>query len=685
MKNEINFLILQHNFFNVKVKIMKKFIGFLFLFLAFNVNFLFSQNVDNEILMAIGKRKITRGEFLRIFEKNYQMKANSTQDRQKALQEYLQLFINFKIKVVEAESMGLDTTTAFKNELENYRKQLAKPYLTDKNIIEDLAKEAYQRIQTEVKVSHILVNVGIDASPQDTILAYQKAMKIRQRLLNNEDFGKVAVETSDDPAAQRTKGDIGYIVVFKTPYEFESHCYSAKVNEISLPVRTFLGYHIVKVTEKRPSQGKIRVAHIMISSPQNSAPSEMEKAKQKIFDIAKQLKNGANFEALAEQHSDDKGTGNDGGKLNWFGTGEMVAEFENAAFALQKDGDISEPVQTAYGWHIIKRLEKKVNPPYEKVEAEMKSLAATGDRAEMGKYRIIEKIKKENQFKQLSNLSAFYNVLDSTVFHGTWDVKKAASLTQPLFSFGNKTYSQQDFANYIATRQAENRKIPVENYVARMYKYFVSEIALQYEEVILETKYPEFKSTLEEYHDGILLFDLMDKMIWSESIRDTAGMKQFFEKQKNNPSYLWKERIEASVFQFENNDALSAAQKLLKKREKKNLSNEDIVKEVNKEKPNSLKFLTSGTYEKATNDTLDVVFKKRESKEIDEKEQFVVQNDKKILIFITKFIPSERKTFYEVRGILTADYQNYLEEQWLKKLKEKHSVQVNQEVFSKIK
>jgi len=653
---------------------MKKKFFFLFFLLIIFIQSPQSQD-NNEILLTIHDRKITKAEFERIYRKNNR---NSSIIDKKSLEEYLDLFINFKLKVIEAKELGLDITASFIKEFEGYRKQLAKPYLIDNKTNEELISEAYKRIKQEVRASHILIRVDINATPEDTLFAYNKTLNIRERLLEGEPFEIVAKRTSDDPSVKNNGGDLGYFTAFQMPYSFETAAYNTNVSELSMPVTTRFGYHIIKVTDKRVAQGQIKVAHILLTVSQGAKQEEKEKARKKIVDIYEQLKNDEDFGELAKKYSEDPGTAKNGGELPWFGVGRiMVREFENAAFALKKNGDISGPVRTSVGWHIIKRIDKKEIESFDEMKTQLENKISKDERALISKMSFIQKLKREYKFEEDTKmLNAFYQVVDNSVFEGKWDIAKAKTLDGTLFILLDSKFSQQDFARFLAGEKIRKKPIPIKNYVDKMYEDFVNETVIQFEEKRLEDKYPEFKYLLNEYHDGILLFELTDRMVWSKAINDTIGLKEFYEKNKNN--YFWEKRIDATIFTCSNNKTAKKAKKLVNKRAKKEYSDEDILNKININAEENLLAIENEIFSKGDNEFTDLIkWDKGISKNIN-------QEGKTIFVVINQVIYQEPKSLQQAKGIITADYQTYLEKLWIEKLKKKYKVTVSKKVLSTI-
>lgn len=643
-------------------------------FLAFTGLVKAQQQANDPVLMTIGGKPVTKSEFLAIYNKNNNSKEAATD--KKGLNEYVDLFVNFKLKVREAEEMGLDTSAAFKNELEGYRKQLAQPYLTDNEVNEKLLKEAYERLQTDVRASHILVKVDQNALPKDTLEAYNKAIAIRNRILKGESFDAVAKQVSDDPSAKDNGGDLGYFTALQMVYPFENAAFNTKIGEISQPVRTRFGYHIIKVVDKRPAQGQVLVSHIMVKLSKDAPEEEKQKAKAKIDEIYQKVKAGEDFAELAKQFSDDKGSAKKGGELPMFGTGRMVMEFEKAAFALKNNGDVSEPIQSQYGWHIIKRLDKKELAPFEEMKNELKAKISKDTRSQMGRESFIAKLQKEYKFTE--NLKArdeFYKVMDSTIFEGKWTADKAKKLNKTLFTLGDKTFTQQDFAKYIESHQARRAKTNTQAVVNDLYKQFKDESIIAYEESRLEQKYPEFRALMQEYRDGILLFELTDRKVWSKAVKDSAGLQEFYEKNKEN--FKWGERVDATIYIAANDDIAKNVRKMLKDKKKKGYTDEKILAAINKDTQLNLK-IENGKFQKGENEWVDKV-KWQEGISED------IKKDKQTaFVVIHKVLPPEPKTLAEARGLVTAEYQNHLEKQWIDSLKKKYNVQINQEVLSSI-
>ncbi len=639
-----------------------------------------AQSGDPVIITVDGK-PVTRSEFESVYKKN---NGKDISADKKSVRDYLDLFINFKLKVKEAEQQGLDTLQSFRDELSGYRKQLAAPYLTDKNVNESLIQEAYERTKTEVRASHILVRCLDDALPKDTIVAYNKAIEFRKRILGGEDFAKVARESAieGDPSAKENGGDLGYFTALQMIYPFESMAYSTKVGDVSMPVRTSFGYHIIKVQDKRPNQGEVLVAHIMVRLNKESKSADSTNAAKKITEIYEKLKAGESFESLASQYSEDKQSAGNGGQLNWYGAGKMpVPEFEKPCFSLKANGDYTAPFATRYGWHIVKRLDKKELPSYESMRTELKQKVSKDSRSRAGRTALVAKVKKEYGFKenktQKGKISSFpaldeyYTIIDSSYFKGKWTAERAKGWNKELFSLNGKKYTQEEFSKFLESHQTRRSTFDVKYIVEQQYQHFVEENCVAYEESRLEAKYPDFKNLLQEYRDGILLFDLTDRKVWSKAVKDTTGLKEYYEKNKNN--YLWDERANVTTYKCANDKVAKEVRKLLEKHK----STEEIKKALGEKSQLDLSVET-------------VMYLKGENKMIDDNWKMGLSGDIKkdgmiYILDIDRLLPKSPKTLNEAKGMVTADYQNYLEKEWLSNLKTNHKVEVKEEVLNTIK
>jgi peptidyl-prolyl cis-trans isomerase SurA len=631
------------------------------------------QDTEKNILLTIGDRQVTQAEFERIYTKN---NPNPAYDSL-SLSEYMDLFVNYKLKVIEAEALGLDTLKSFQSELKGYRAQLEKPYFADNATDEALFQEAYERMQWDIRASHILILCNDDALPEDTLKAYKKIEAIRKKAMKGESFEKLARENSEDRSASKNEGDLGYFTAFSMVYPFESGAYKTDVGKISEIVRSRFGYHIIKVVDKRLSRGQVQVAHLMIGIPKGMNAQTEKELEAKINAISDSLANGADWNKMVTRYSDDKGTSTKGGELPPFTAGRMIPEFEKAAFELSKPGQISKPIRTAYGFHIIKLINKKPIGTYDELKATIKEKVSKDVRSNLGKQNVLARLKKEYKFTEFpATLKPFYTIIDSTILTGQWDKDKAKGLNAVMFTIADTVkYTQQDFAQSISKDGLRRQKKPLPILVEEDYKSFVESSIMKFESQQLTIKYPDFKNLLQEYHDGILLFNLTDQMVWTKATKDTVGLQAFYSENKNN--YLWGDRVEVATYSLNKASLKPKLEKMILKTFKKKLDPEKELKTfIDKAKDTALAIKVNIKK-----------YSKGDDKEIDDLAWVAgtlksLDNEGKITIYyVIKPVGPEPKLLDEAKGIITADYQNYLEKKWIETLKTKYKVELNKDVF----
>ncbi len=626
------------------------------------------QAQDQDYVIEVNNKKISKHEFLQIYLKNNQKPKFDKQ----SIDEYLELYKKFKLKVLEAEFQGYDTLPKLKKELLGYRKSLSTPYLIDKQENIKVVEEAYKRLQKEVKASHILIRLDQNASPEDTMKAYAKITSIRKRIENGEDFSKIAKEVSEDPSAITNGGDLGYFTAFQMVFPFEEAAYNTNVGQLSPIVRTRFGYHILKVVDQRSARGILKTAHIMIAVKRDGNSADLEAAKKKIDEIYAKLVSGEKFEELAANFSDDPGSSEKGGKLPEFGSGtttRMVPEFEDAAFLLNKDGEFSKPIQTDFGYHIIKRLELSPLASFETMKKELQSKVNRDDRSKKTQTALINKLKIEYNYSDNSKkgLKWFVKHIDSNYFKGKWTASKLKK-NNVLFTLKGQNFTQKQFADYIIS----NYRVPktdAKDLINKQYNAWVSSEILKYEDTQLETKYPEFKALMQEYHDGVLLYEIMTDKIWNKANKDTIGLKNFYENHKAN--YQWKDRIDAMVYECLDKNIANQVIKMLKNDtitskhiiEKLNEKSELNLKvKTNKYEINEISYLKGRTFKKGTNPSYEF-------------------GGKYYVIKVNELIPAGPKLLIDAKGIITSDYQNYLEQEWLKELTMKYPFKINEKII----
>ncbi len=647
--------------------------------------FIFSaQAQNNKTLLEIGGEKIGVDEFLHIYKKN-----NSSDFEKKDVNEYLELYINFKLKVLEAQNLKMDTGNVFKDEYAGYKYQLAKNYISENEIVKKQMERAYERNKTEFKFDHILIKVAKGANAKTRNIAYKKALGIKKRLDKGEDFEKIVAEVSDDKSASRTKGHFWYMAAAKIPFKIQEFAFDDKTGKYSDPILTKFGYHIVKVIDKREALGSVKVKHIMILASQDASKEEQELAKHKIDSIYAKIKEGEKFENLVKL-SDDKGTSNKGGELPWFTTGRMVPEFETAAFSLKEKEEITKPIKTMFGWHIIKLADTKDYPSYKESEKSIKEMIGRDpEMQEEAKEYVLRKLKKEFDFKEISNPKDLFKKLDSTVFDAKWEIKNEDAFTKSLFTIKSGQDSQKkiifnelDFANFIENSQKKQKSIDLKTYITQIYNDFIYKTLVDAEIETLPEKYPEYKYLINEYYAGILLFDITDSVVWRKAVEDTIGLKKFYQSRKKD--YAGMVKLDLSIFEYSGKKALNKAKPILTSKKSDNLTDEEIVNKISKGK-NTLKLLEAKTYSEGENKYADKVFELEKNGKIIENQKFVLLKNENVIIALNKIEKIGEKSFDQIKGIIIADYQNYLDTKWIKELRKKYKVEVNKDVLDGIK
>lgn len=635
---------------------MKK-VGLSFVLGAF---FLMSNAQD---VLTIAGKNISLEEFKGVFYKNN----HNTAITKEYLEDYMNLFINFKLKVREAEELGLDTNSSFITELEGYRKQLAKPYLKNNEFDSLMLTESYSRMQKDINASHILITVDEKATDKDEKAAYNKALEIRKSIINGKvSFSEAAKNNSDDKSAASNGGNLGYFTAFMMVYDFETAAYATAIGEISMPIKTKYGYHLIQVNNKRDAVGQVKVAHIMFKTGQGADENKINEAQDKVNKAMELLKNGEDFADVAERFSEDRSTAVKGGSLPGFGVGKMVPEFESIAFSLNKIGDISDPFLTDFGWHIVKLIEKTPIAEFSEMEADLKRMIEKDSRGELSQKALYEKLNNSYKVsKKVTEYNTFKKAAALKVAEGNFVVSSVNNA--PLLTFDGVTFSVNDFAEYILKNQSLGSDID------QMYIDFVNEQLLAYEDSKLEEKYPEYKALLKEYREGILLFDLTNKKVWEKAVEDTTGLQAFFG--ANQSSYIWPDRVDATIYTCINYATAVKVKRNIYKKNRGKITDAEILKEINTNAPLSLQINTK-KFVKGENEYLDnIVWKAGLAKDI------VLKDKSYILIDIHQVLPSGVKELNETRGKVISDYQNALEIEWLANLKSKYSVKINTEVL----
>ncbi len=625
------------------------------------------------VLFTVNGKPVHVSEFLYIYSKSNAGKADFSEE---SLREYLDLYIKFKLKVEAAREMGLDTLASLREELAGYRRQLADSYLIDKEVMDKLVRELYERKKQDVDISHILVSVPRDAAPEDTLRAWQRIMQAKAELEAGADFAEVAKKYSNDRSVERNHGHIGYVTVpFPNGYyNLETAAYTSPIGKVVGPIRTDAGYHLLVVHGRRPARGEMEVAHILIRK-------DSSLAEKKAWSIYQELQRGASFEELAGKYSEDQRTAPNGGYIGFFGINRFEQSFEDAAFALEHDGDISEPTETSIGYHIIKRISHRGLGPLEVERNKLKEQIKRDRRFEMAREAMIERIKRERRFQERpATLQAVIDSLSRDSLFLTWKWKAPQPPSKEvLFTFGDDyVVTVGDFMDYMQ-RSTRKRLVigrtDVPTVVRDLYRDFVNEHALRYEERHLEERYPDFKALMREYEEGILLFEATKRAVWDKAAQDTVGLKAFFETVRDK--YQWDTRAVATFYtvKAQGRTRLEDIRAFAK-----NHTPEEVVAKFNTDSLEIVTYTTQ-TIEKGRNKKLDKMDWTPGAMTITELNR---RDGSYSFIKIEDILPPQPKTLEEARGYVVADYQDKLEAEWVEQLRKKYEVKVNEEVFRKL-
>ncbi len=635
-------------------------------------SFLFAQH--KEVLFTIDNHPYYTDEFLRVYNKNLDLVKD---DSQKNLDNYLELFLGYKLKVEKANKLGLQNGLSYQNELKSYRNQLSKNYLNDSKVTNELVAEAYNRMQNEVRASHILVLVDESASPEDTLKAYQKIADIKNRLNAGENFEKVAQKFSEDPSVKDNNGDLGYFSAFRMVYPFENAAFNTNVGNVSKPFRTRFGYHLVKVTDKRANRGEVSVAHIMVSKPAIPDNELEAKAKQTIEDIYQKIQQGEDFGSLAKQFSEDKSSAQKDGVLQRFGSGQLSSEeFEDVAFGLKNKNEISKPFQTQFGWHIVKLIQKHDLQSLEEMKADLEEKVKRDERSLLITNSLTKKYREK--YTQVANqkmITAVKKVVTPDFYAQTWQAPtNAKEFNNTILTLNkSKEISAETFLKFIENQQKSKIKTaPVSKLVNELFEKFIDEQLTVYNNENLENNFPEFRYVMDEYRDGLLLFELMEQEIWTKAKTDTLGMTQYFE--KNIKNYQWKKRFDVNIFSSTDKAVIAKAKKYLEKGK----STSYIKEQLNKKGKINI-MVKSGLFEEDYDvlPTYTNLTKGISSIATKDQYHFVVE--------VLDVKPAGAKELKECTGKVVNDYQQFLEAHWVEELKKEFKIEVNSAVFQTVK
>lgn len=626
---------------------------------------------QDPVLFTIGGDAVNVSEFRYIYEKNNGTKADYSK---KSLQEYLDLYTSFKLKVKKAKELGLDRDDNLRRELDGYRKQLSASYLTDREIVEKLVKEAYQRSKRDVHISHIIIKVKPDASPDEEQKALATLRDIKGKA-TAANFADLARQYSQDGNAARDGGDQGWFTVLELPYDMEKAAYDAAEGQVTEPVRTNYGYHILLVQGFRPAKGQVQAAQILIRT-KDGDDAKNKAAEAQVQKIYTELAGGAKFEELVAKYSEDNASKPKDGNLGWFGINRYDQEFENQAFALAKDGDYSKPFKTNVGWHILKRVNALVNPTYEQVKGELTNRVKKNPRYEQVLKGLIERIKRDNNFQlDATARESFVKTLNDDFFNAPWKAGQVQDPDRMLFKVGDRTVTLKEFALFcesnpmVRTQARTGNAAALGNGVDKVLEKMISQVCLEFEERQLDKKYPEYRALMREYEEGILLFEATKKLVWDKAASDSVGLAKFYG--ANKKRYAWGNRAKVTTYTVKSTDA-EVISKVVAFAKKKGPA--DVVAKFNEME--KLVTFEEITFEEGKNTALkDLPLKKGAMTAP------VTKDGITTFTKVETVIKPVAKALAEARGYVVADYQDYLEKQWVQELRGIYPIKVEQNVL----
>lgn len=638
---------------------MKSYIVSLFTLLSCVI--LYAQK-DSETLLTINDEAITVGEFKGVYLKNSELLEDNSKKDPEA---YLELFIPYKLKVQEAYKKGLDNREAYKEELAGYKKQLAKTHLTDVSISNKLVREAYDRSVTEVKARHILVNLASNATPRDTLKAYNRIIEARNKVLAGEDFGDIARTYSDGPSGKANGGDLGWFKAFKMLYAFENKAYETAVGDVSMPFKTRFGYHIVQTTDKREALGARQVAHIMILEKQKDTTINPSERIKKIYDL---LQKGEDFASLAKTYSDDTNTSAKGGVVRKFERGQLSsATFEDKAFGLKEIGDYSEPFKTKFGWHIMKLVEHFPVQSFEEQRSALESKVKKDKRSQVISEVLTTKLKKLYNTQDLSGLvQKMSDPATGTFDNDKWVFSESAIASEKAFVLKDSVYTIAELARFLERSYNPGKYPNKQNFFKESTRQYVDLKTQAYHEAHLEEIDPKFNNILREYKEGLLIFDLMTEQIWDKARTDTVGLERYYEKEKTR--YKEPKKAIATVYTSQEKINLEKLRTILNNNATKELETlpESVLKS-NKD----LYFKDNTAYAAGYKPQLGV-------------SEVLPYNSGFVLYQVPEIKEERIKTLDEAKGALITDYQQELEKQWITQLRSNATIAIKKKVLKKV-
>lgn len=628
---------------------------------------------EPDYLFAIDDDRVSAEDFLYTLSKNQHLKENRNQLlTREEFEQNFELFLNFKLKVKEAERQGMDQSEEFNNEFSIIKEDLKKPYLLENSIQEGELRKAYSRMQEAIKASHILIQFPPNAGREDSIAVLQMTANLKERAMQGEDFNQLALEYSDDPSAQSNQGDLGYFTALQMVYPFEDAAYGLRIGEISDPVATNFGYHIIKLQDRRPNPGQIRVSHILVrANPSN--PLSEDRAKRRIADIYTELQEGGQaWEEVVRRYSEDEGTKNSGGLMPWFGVGSIVPEFEEIAFSLTKRFEISPPVKTPFGFHIIRLEDTKPIASYEEMEPLLKSKILRDSRSRLIQSQVLAMQKAKFEFKENEALVDSLEPIFNDYFKegiGPLSIRLSdlGLSDSTLMTIQDEAVLVKSFLDFIRGDTAIVDTEPG-NRFDPWYIKFQGDALDHVEEFDLMNNNREYRMLVNEYREGILLFSLMNEQVWQRALMDSIGQVEYYNSHLDR--YQWPERVPGLIVKIEDESQLAKVRRFLQGKAYQKSLKPRLEDQFLNDYPR-LFTLEEGVFVIEEHPVLSEV-------ELQKKTQEFVHESQRYFLLLGEVIPAGPKSFEETRGKVIQDYQKHLDTELIQSLHEKHVIQINE-------
>jgi peptidyl-prolyl cis-trans isomerase SurA len=626
---------------------------------------------SSQTLFTYGKYSADSKDFLRAYNKN---NSQPTTNKGQAIKDYLDLYINSRLKIQEAYERGYDTLPQIKSEVENLRAQIIENYMSDPDAMNRLTKEAFQRSLKDIHLAHIFISFNNASGNLDTIAAARKLKEVTEKLAKGGDFLKIAEQLSDDPSARTNKGDIGYITVLTLPYAFENIIYNTSPGKISKPFTSKSGYHIFKNLGERKAVGKIKVQQILLAFPPDANEATKKQIERLADSIYRRIMTGDDFAALATKFSNDYISAATGGNVPDVAVGQYDVAFEKILWSLPKDGAVGKPFLTTHGYHIVKRISVKpvVTNPSDKANMdELQQKIMTDDRWKTARDFIYDRVKKKAGFERYNyKEQVLWALSDSLLEHAPAGIGRSMNMESPLFRIGDTTIKVLQWTAFAqAFRYKADRSLKT---YPELMDEFTKMAMYDYYRNHLEDFSEEFRVQMSEFRDGNLFFEIMQQEIWNRTQSDSTALLELYE--KNRSTYNWQASADAVIFFC----ADAASSLSLHEQLKKNPSNWKNASAALSEKV----VADSSRYEWAQIPGLDKTTPKAGMLT----PQIVNPNDNtaSFAYIIKVYTESSPRSFNEAKGLVMNDYQTWLEEQWIKNLKKKYPVRVDQKVLADI-